>query len=613
MPGGVTPDSTGWRGRCPAHNGESKTSLHVSEGEDGRALLFCHAGCSYRDVLAALGLDSSQKNTARSWEIRDAAGVLHAVHHRKDKGDGEKVVWWRGPNGEKKLKDAGIRPADLPLYGVHDLNGDGWVVVVEGEPAADALKAAGIPAVATVTGASSTPSPEVLGALAGRKVTLWPDADEPGRSHMESIAAELNGKALEVRWYECSHAASGDDAADHRIVADRKTDAATQMLSEAPVHEPKTAPPLASPYSNNGSGGAREGADEGSARPRLTSARFEDIPDPGPRKYLLEGLIPEGYPVMLHGDGGVAKSLLAMSLGMALANGGKWLGHETGEPAGVMYLDFELDAAEQRRRVNRLVRGARMEKPPELLRYMSALGYPARAAFAAALEECREHGTKLLILDSLGPALAGDAEASRDVIGFYQNVLEPFRAAGISTLIIDHQSRLQGGESYQAKSAFGSVFKTNLARSVIQAEATGREENALTVRLRQKKHNFGPMLDPFEVKLKFSEEDVYLERQEVSAEDMAHEQTYTAVDRVRMALELGPQYPHEIVENTGLASGTVTNAVTRLKKSLEVEPTGEKDGRAEQVRLVGKRGDDGPREGDNDDFWNIVDPDDEPF
>ena len=74
----------------------------------------------------------------------------------------------------------------------------------------------------------------------------------------------------------------------------------------------------------------------------------------------------------------------------------------------------------------------------------------------------------------------------------------------MAVLIIDHQSRLQAGQSYQSKGAFGSVFKTNLARSVIQAQATERGEGTLTVRLRQKKHNFGPLAEPFGVKLSFS-------------------------------------------------------------------------------------------------------------
>lgn len=128
-----------------------------------------------------------------------------------------------------------------------------------------------------------------------------------------------------------------------------------------------------------------------------------------------------------------------------------------------------------------------LERVPDTFRYMSALGYSLREAVDAALAECIEYGVKLLILDSLGPALEGDAEAARDVIGFFHKVLEPFRVAGVTVLVIDHQSHLRSGQRYQDKSAFGSVFKTNLARSVIQVEPTSHEDGALTVVLRQKK------------------------------------------------------------------------------------------------------------------------------
>src|SRR5262245_13238719 len=43
----------GWSARCPAHN-DHQNSLSVGEGEDGRVLLYCHAGCSVEDVLDEL-------------------------------------------------------------------------------------------------------------------------------------------------------------------------------------------------------------------------------------------------------------------------------------------------------------------------------------------------------------------------------------------------------------------------------------------------------------------------------------------------------------------------------------------------------------------------------
>src|SRR5215218_2121317 len=324
--------------------------------------------------------------------------------------------------------------------------------------------------------------------------------------------------------------------------------------------------------------------DEGRGR-KLEAVKFSDMEVPGPRRYLLKDLILAAYVTLLYGDGGVAKSLLALALAVAVAGGsGKWLRREV-ESCSVLFMDFELDSEEQARRVYQLCRGQGLNTPPEDLLYMSALGHPAREAFTVALEACKEHGVRLMVVDSLGPALQGDAEAARDVIGFFQKSIEPFRAEGIAILIIDHQSRLQQGQSYQSKGAFGSVFKTNLVRSVIQAQATVRGEGTLTVRLRQKKHNFGPLAEPFGVKLSFTEEAVSLEAVELDASELAEEATLNSTDRVKLALENGPAYPWEIAEHTGLAVKTVKNVLTGLRKQGVVEPTGEVENRTEQVRL----------------------------
>jgi DNA-binding transcriptional ArsR family regulator len=190
-----------------------------------------------------------------------------------------------------------------------------------------------------------------------------------------------------------------------------------------------------------------------------------------------------------------------------------------------------------------------------------------------------------MILDSLGVALQGDAEAARDVIGFFQRTLEPLRAAGVTVLIVDHQSRLQAGERYQSKGAFGSVYKSNLARSVIQAEAVERNEGMLTARLRQKKHSFGELATPFEAKLVFTEELVTLSGVELGAADLADEGTLNARDRIRLALEDGPAFPVDLAEATGLALKTVKNKLSELRKAGIVEPTGRVEDRAEEVSL----------------------------
>ncbi len=46
---------SGWIARCPAHE-DKHPSLSVSEGSDGRPLIYCHAGCGIEAITMALGL-----------------------------------------------------------------------------------------------------------------------------------------------------------------------------------------------------------------------------------------------------------------------------------------------------------------------------------------------------------------------------------------------------------------------------------------------------------------------------------------------------------------------------------------------------------------------------
>jgi hypothetical protein len=202
---------------------------------------------------------------------------------------------------------------------------------------------------------------------------------------------------------------------------------------------------------------------------------------------------------------------------------------------------------------------------------------------------CEEYGVVFAVLDSLGPAMVGDMAAARDVIEFHNHYIAPFKAMGVTPLLVDHQARQQAGEGYQAKGAFGSAYKEHLSRSLIQVEAGDRsaEQGVLNVRLRHKKTNFGALVEPFDVSLSFSDEMILATTRDLTPSDRAQETTLNAEDRVIAALEDSPAFPDEIAEITGLARGTVKNKITALKKPpARIETTGETQGQMEQVQLV---------------------------
>jgi AAA domain/NrS-1 polymerase HBD domain len=322
--------------------------------------------------------------------------------------------------------------------------------------------------------------------------------------------------------------------------------------------------------------------------PKLELVTFTGRPVPPPREFVISELVPRYHPTTLYGWGGTAKSLLAVLLGLSVAGGrGEFFGRPITVHGPVLYLDFELDADEQHRRVMQLAAGCDIDVP-QTFKYVSALGVRTHDAVEFAYDACEEHGMVMVVLDSLGPAMAGDMSAAKDVIGFHNAYIAPFKASGITVVLVDHQARQQAGEGYQSKGAFGSAYKEHLSRSLVQVEAGDRsaEEGALNVRLRHKKTNFGALAEPFDVALSFSAEKIIARTRELTPADLAQEQTLNAVDRVRSALEDRPAYPDEIVEVTGLSRGTVKNSITTLKKTGEVEITGETNGRMEQVRLA---------------------------
>lgn len=55
---GLRRNGSNYLALCPAHE-DHAPSLSIGEGDDGRILLHCWAGCRTRDIVAALGLQWS--------------------------------------------------------------------------------------------------------------------------------------------------------------------------------------------------------------------------------------------------------------------------------------------------------------------------------------------------------------------------------------------------------------------------------------------------------------------------------------------------------------------------------------------------------------------------
>ena len=74
----VKKSGSGWTACCPAHDDRSP-SLSIKEGEDGRVLLHCHAGCEVEAICGALGMGVRDLFMARVSTPRPARsrGKIH--------------------------------------------------------------------------------------------------------------------------------------------------------------------------------------------------------------------------------------------------------------------------------------------------------------------------------------------------------------------------------------------------------------------------------------------------------------------------------------------------------------------------------------------------------
>lgn len=91
-----------------------------------------------------------------------------------------------------------VRGVDTILYNLAAIAESEWVIVCEGEKAADRLISLGLPATTSPMGAGKWRK-SYSEALRGKDVAIFPDNDEPGREHAHLVAKALTGVANEIK------------------------------------------------------------------------------------------------------------------------------------------------------------------------------------------------------------------------------------------------------------------------------------------------------------------------------------------------------------------------------------------------------------------------------
>lgn len=232
---------SGWQVRCPAHE-DRHASLSIGEGDDGRVLLKCHAGCDTAKICGAIGLklsdlmpesEQAKPRIVATYDYRDENSVLVMQAVRYEPKDFRQRKPKEGGGWDWKVKGVRVLPYRLPelLAGP-----DRKVCVVEGEKDADNLAHIGILATCNAGGAGKWTA-EHAKHLAGRAVVILPDNDPPGAAHAQQVAATLAGVASSVKIILLPGLREKGDVSDWLAAGGTKEQLA-KLVAETPVWSP---------------------------------------------------------------------------------------------------------------------------------------------------------------------------------------------------------------------------------------------------------------------------------------------------------------------------------------------------------------------------------------
>jgi hypothetical protein len=333
---GVKKQGRGFVARCPAH-ADKRASLGFTEGDDGRVLCFCYAGCTFDQIVGSMGLQQSdlmpptRDLMKKVWKREKQEDVYD--YRNLDGTLAYQVVRKVGKDFRQRRKDASgewlwnMQGVKRLLYRLPEviaaIKDHREVWLVEGEKDVHAMEAAGAVAT-TITGGVLKKHGEAgvkefrdlyAPYLRGANVKMVADNDQkedgktPGQDYAKQVVAALTGIADSITVYKAKH---GKDAADHLTAGNTIEDFVRWRELE-----PKL------PF---------------------TVLRMSDVKEL-PVDWLWEPYVPRKYGTLVEGDGDVGKSYMTCGVMACLSNGYLPTGEYIG-PQNCVYFASEDEAAD---------------------------------------------------------------------------------------------------------------------------------------------------------------------------------------------------------------------------------------------------------------------------
>jgi putative DNA primase/helicase len=161
-----------------------------------------------------------------------------------------------------------------------------------------------------------------------------------------------------------------------------------------------------------------------------------------PREMLLAPILPERSLAMLYAPRGLGKTMLGLSIGLAVASGQPLLRWTAPRQRRVRYVDGEMPLVALQERLKTISIGLGGEVPNDGFRILAADNVEHGISLGtqegqSALDPLLE-GTDLLILDNLSTLCTSGSESASDAWVPMQNWLLSLRRRGVSALLVHH-------------------------------------------------------------------------------------------------------------------------------------------------------------------------------
>jgi len=199
-------------------------------------------------------------------------------------------------------------------------------------------------------------------------------------------------------------------------------------------------------------------------------------------EYVVKPILYKGLPNIIFGDYASLKTLSAMVLAYIaqLPYTDNELGLMPSNPTAThcLWLDYEAQSDSFKRQWTAIQRGFMPDTELENIILYKEMTVPLADAIPSVRDEMINNNIEMLIIDSLGPAAGGNLNDPEPALRYHQAL----RTLGATSLTLAHNSKDLNTDT---KSIFGSVFFSNLARSIWQCKAEKEPmDNRATVSLK---------------------------------------------------------------------------------------------------------------------------------